>query len=372
MTLDENFELADVSKDGTIFMGKTVTCDGYDFNRKNAVYTHIHSDHVGRTFNKALQNVPGQIYTTYQTLKLLEALNGEDYEHRRQFHTVDPTDPKMLVKGEEIPHQVLNPNDSTMVGDQNYKEKLTLLESSHMLGACSVRLATPDGPTIGYSGDFTSEDEPPTCDILIIDATHGTPQFNKKNTDVKSLERRLLEFVEREINNGKPVVIHAVRGKLQELMSVVSSSTEIANSTHFYSSKEDIAISKIYNNHPAFDIRDILRDNDEDGIDYRDGVNPFAEFSAGPNRKRYEESGKAFGIHVMGYLGEFDCIERDSSIFFQMSDHATFENIIKYVKKSQARKIIVEGTRTADKGGKLMSHLTNLGFDAVCRPEPVF
>ena len=36
MTLDENFELADVTKDGTVFMGKTVTCDGYDFNRKNA------------------------------------------------------------------------------------------------------------------------------------------------------------------------------------------------------------------------------------------------------------------------------------------------------------------------------------------------
>ena len=55
-----------------------------------------------------------------------------------------------------------------------------------------------------------------------------------------------------------------------------------------------------------------------------------------------------------------------------MSDHATFDNIIKYVEKSQARKIIVEGTRTADKGGKLMSHLTNIGFDAYCRPEPVF
>jgi predicted metal-dependent RNase len=371
MTLDPNFELADVSKDGTIFMGKTVTCDGYNFNRKNAVYTHIHGDHIGRTFNKALQNVPGQIYSTYQTLKLLEALNGESYERRRQFHKIDPTDPKMLVKGEEIPYEILDSNDSTMVGDQNYKEKLTLLESSHMLGACSVRLATPDGPTIGYSGDFTSEDEPPKCDILIIDATHGTPQFNKKNTDLKSLERRLLEFVEREINNGKPVVIHASRGKLQELMSVVSSSTEIANTTHFYSSKEDIDIAKIYDNHPAFDIRDILQDNDEAGTAYRNSVNPFVEFSAGPSKKRYEESGKAFGIHVMGYLGEFSCIERESSTYFQMSNHATFENIIKYIEKSEATKIIVEGTRTK-LGAKLTSHLTDLDFDAVCKPEPVF
>ena len=54
-----------------------------------------------------------------------------------------------------------------------------------------------------------------------------------------------------------------------------------------------------------------------------------------------------------------------------MSDHATFDNIIRYVKESQAKKIIVEGTRTR-LAAKLTSHLTELGFDAYCRPEPVF
>ena len=85
--------------------------------------------------------------------------------------------------------------------------------------------------------------------------------------------------MDREINTGKSVVIHAVRGKLQELMSVVSSSTEIANTTHFYSSQENIDVSKVYKMHADFEIRDILRDNDEKGDEYRNGINPFVEFS---------------------------------------------------------------------------------------------
>ena len=49
------------------------------------------------------------------------------------------------------------------------------------------------------------------------------------------------------------------------------------------------------------------------------------------------------------------------------------KRIIKYVEKSQAKKIIVEGSGERSKlGVKLTSHLTNLGFDAYCRPEPIF
>ena len=44
MAIDEDFELADIGRDGSIFMGRTLCCDGYDYNRTNSVFTHIHND----------------------------------------------------------------------------------------------------------------------------------------------------------------------------------------------------------------------------------------------------------------------------------------------------------------------------------------
>ena len=158
MTLNENFELADVSKTGSVLMGKLLVCDGssYEEDRTKAVFTHIHSDHIfgpNGAFNKALQRC--QIFTTRETMQLLEEILSTSFERKRQYHTVSLEDPKWLVKGDEIPYDVLDVNDSRMIGDEKYKEKLTLLPSSHMLGACGVQLTTPDGITIGYSGDFS-------------------------------------------------------------------------------------------------------------------------------------------------------------------------------------------------------------------------
>ena len=370
MTLDPDFELADVGTDGSIFMGRILCSDGYNYNRTNSVFTHIHSDHLGDFFNQALHRC--QIYTTKETRDLLSALKNESYDKKRQFHTVALNDPKTLVKGEELNYETMNVNTAKMIGDENYKEKLTLLPSNHMLGACSVKLLTPDNITIGYSGDFSSEDEPPKCDILIIDSTHGAPHFNIKNLDVPSLERRLLDYVEEHVSNGRPVVIHANRGKLQEIMDIISTSKEIAKSTRFFCGEEDLRIARVYSKY-GFEIRELQKSTTDDASDYRNGENTFVEFISGFNERRYEISGKAFSIKVRSYSGNQDIKETDDEVTFEMSDHAQFDDIIEYVRKSGAKKIVVEGSGKRSRlGVKLTSYLKDKGFDAFCRPTPQF
>ena len=63
----------------------------------------------------------------------------------------------------------------------------------------------------------------------------------------------------------------------------------------------------------------------------------------------------------------------ENSRIYELSDHAQLDEIVEYVRKSGAKKIIVEtsGTR-ASWGLSLKSHLNDEGFDAHCRPTPLF
>ena len=89
-----------------------------------------------------------------------------------------------------------------------------------MLGSSQVFLQTHDKLKIAYSGDISPLDTPQKCDILVIDSTHGDPRFDKI-IDGKSLERRLVDIVIDAIDNGKPVCVHAHRGRLQHIMHLL-------------------------------------------------------------------------------------------------------------------------------------------------------
>ena len=126
---------------------------------------------------------------------------------------------------------------------------------------------------------------------------------------------------------------------------------------------------KVYNKY-GFDIRDLSTDYEDKDFHLSTG-NPFIEFTSGAKERDYEEKGLAYGINLMGYLGHADCTEYESHATFQMSQHAQFDEIIEYVRNSGAKQIIVENTRTG-LGLKLENNLREKGFNAVCRPEPIF
>ena len=151
-------------------------------------------------------------------------------------------------------------------------------------------------------------------------------------------------------------------------MSIISSSSEIPETAKFFTDEINARITKVYNKY-GFDIRDLSTDYEDKDFHLSTG-NPFIEFTSGADQKPYEENGLAYGIGLMGYLGHADCTEDESHATFQMSQHAQFDEIIEYVKKSGAKQIIVENTRTK-LGRKLENNLRDKGFNAVCRPESI-
>ena len=123
------------------------------------------------------------------------------------------------------------------------------------------------------------------------------------------------------------------------------------------------------NKNISYDIRDLTTDDDDKDYHLVTGI-PFIEFTSG-EKKDYEDKGIAFRIQIAQYLGKYDVIERETYAHFQMSKHAQFEEIIEYVRKSGAKQIIVENTRT-EQAIKLENGLRQNGFNAICRPKPVF
>ena len=76
-----------------------------------------------------------------------------------------------------MPYQMNKPY--TIEGNNNNNEVLRLIESKHVLGAAQVEILNKDNKKFVYTGDITTQDMPPdNIDTLIIDSTHGSPQFD--------------------------------------------------------------------------------------------------------------------------------------------------------------------------------------------------
>ena len=208
---------ADIDGTGSILVGKNTVVDGYKHGREIGVFSHIHDDRIER-LNFAMHEC-SVIYVSPPTFDLLSALeqkrddpvSADLYFSGRHIKRLDfdiPITPKLHLREPSL--------------DSAYSDKITLRRAHHILGSTQILVSTDDGKNIVYSSDFSyPETEPIDCDVLVLDSTHGNPMFNAP-VDVGSLERRLIECVEKEIESGNPICIRAHRGQLQYTMSVLS------------------------------------------------------------------------------------------------------------------------------------------------------
>jgi len=153
---DELFKLATITLTGAVLLGKSVVCDGYSEGRTTAVFTHIHKDH-----SEAVPTCLGRcdnVYSSKPTLDMLKSLYGEHVGRRFNFEAIDYNSSRMPES-----------------------EKITLLESRHMLGAAQVLVETSNQIKLVYSSDFTSKDSiPHKCNVLVIEfvGKNGVPTKN--------------------------------------------------------------------------------------------------------------------------------------------------------------------------------------------------
>jgi putative mRNA 3-end processing factor len=327
MNCDEALKVAKILNDGSVLAGTSVVCDGYSEDRTTAVFTHIHNDHIS-LFETAL-NKCDKILVTKPTWDMLVTLKGDALRYRDYFTALD-----------------FHSSFFNRFGD-----KITLYPSNHILGSCQV-LIQSDDKRILYSGDFNFPDiEVVKCDILILDSTHGDPRFNLVyNKD--SLCNRLVDLVQEEIEQGKPVLIKAHRGRMQEVMSLLDN--KLISAVKYLADEKDIKLMQVYNKYGIPCMREIITTNSNPTanriINY--GINgglPFIHFCPIGAHMEEEDYGvmtirlssdtKVFGGYAIREIG-------NNKYVLDLSDHASYENILNYVKATGAKCVITDNART--------------------------
>lgn len=347
-------ELASITNDGAILMGRLLCVDGHAYGRKFFAFTHMHTDHSTK-LAKCLYN--GQVYMTKPTRDLLEAINDDNYgsntNHikKTQIITMDYNDSRLIADGE-----------------RGISEKITFRESSHVLGSAQVEIISKDKKIL-YSGDISPGDEPPKdVHTLVVDSTHGHPQY-ARHGDPDSLERRFIDLMKEVIcGDARPVVIHAHRGKLQEIMSLIAPIKELNNDDiSIMTSATNIRIAMAYKKY-NFDMPSKILDeksDDAEGIMEKNHL-PFIQFTTSFYKQEHEINGKAYSIFLADYPTDQFKENEDRSVF-ETTSHADYDALINYVEKSNAEKVIVDNYRTRQ-AKKLVEELKKKQIDAIAQP----
>ena len=340
------FSSVKITSEGAISLGEVLVCDGYEKDHKAAAFTHIHHDHTGNSFGTCMHNYP--VYVSKITGDLLTAITGDTYSYRTQLHIVDYGSPQKIPVGNHV----------------NY---LTLIESGHVLGASQVLLHMSNDLRVLYSGDISPNDHPPKCDVLVIDSTHGSFQFNKQ-IDGGSLERRLVDAVLNNLlNEKKPVCIHAHRGKLQHIMGMLSHHPDMPVNIKFLSDKIDARVATVYCKY-GVRIREMTILNTYEGDEIMCGDYPWLEFRSTMYRTLKEKKQSVERVVVSGNPGDSIIRQKNDGLWIASDEHAELDGILKYVKDADPRVVITDNSRTKN-GAELAQIIVNkLGIQS--KPMP--
>ena len=347
MNDDELFRQAEVTYDGAVCLDESVVCDGYKEGFDTAVFTHIHSDHVTERFGTCLHRCC--VYASKTTLDMIEALTGSSYKIHTQVHRMQTGEPVMLRRGSAC----------------DYVE---LFDSNHVLGASQVLLTMSNKLKILYSGDIAPGDSPPECNVLVIDSTHGSPIYDKR-IDASSLGRRLADAVVESIEGKRPVRIHAHRGRLQEIMHLLSSDSRIPHDTiRFLCSGKDMRLAQVYARN-GMEIRGCMDVGSYEGEAVLDSDLPWIEFTTSTRISSKEEDGRVTPISVLGRPGKTTMAEHGTVQWFAPDEHAEFSQILEYVNKARPQVVVTDGDRSKY-GQELADHISSkLGIKAKTSPR---
>ncbi|MHC1586118.1 MAG: MBL fold metallo-hydrolase [Candidatus Hecatellaceae archaeon] len=190
------------------YQGETLHLDASKPGGKGLLVSHVHGDHVGGL--KAKSGTAA--YATEATLKIFEASSGRK-----------PKIPTKPVRyGEKFKAGVF---------------QVQAFNSGHIFGSCGF-LVEVGGTSIAYTGDlnFTSSllseaAEPIQCDILILEATYGIPQY--KFPSRSSLYSRIVKWAVEEAKKGRIPSFHVYPvGKAQEIVKLLNEYTSLKVYVH--------------------------------------------------------------------------------------------------------------------------------------------
>lgn len=336
-----------VSVNRAILMGKHVICDGYHPQRHVAVFTHIHDDHI-KGFESALGWC--DVYVSKPTRELLLVMRREDMslDYRSNFFGQDY----------EVPFSYED-------------EKITLFPVKHILGSCQVLVENGDGVRILYTSDFDMPGTKPVeCDVLIIDATHGSQEY-VSNYERGKILNDFINTVDNELRNNRPVVIKAHRGQLQEIMGVLSGNLQ--SSAPFLTTKKERSIADVYRNYGYMIKEEILDVESHEARQMIANRNPYVRFSLWT--ETLEEGAEDVAHIKLGSNIAFRGAEHapwykiGNRYSFDLSNHADFNGILDYVRECKPKLVITDSSRSYYATNLVKEIQSKFNINAIAMPD---
>jgi hypothetical protein len=229
-----------------------------------------------------------------------------------------------------------------------------LASAGHMLGSAQV-IIDWYGERIVYTGDFKLDKnatcpqaEIHKCDTLLIDTTYGKPAYKFPSTD--ECKQRLLDFISEKFKEGcTPVVMAYSFGKAQEAMSILS-----AEGYEIEAHKKAYAATQIYKKFNK-KIEGVYELNEKPEKGRVVLVPPGAlkhiyTYGWGKVRTCFLS-----GWTLNGGMGHW----RHNGYGIPFSDHASFDDIIKYIEIAKPEKIY-----TLFGPPDIAEYLNRIGFKA--------
>jgi Cft2 family RNA processing exonuclease len=343
---NSHYSNANIAAQGAILMGKNIICDGFvhGYGQQVSIFTHIHQDHLFR-FESALG-----LYTVYVT---------------------EPTKDLLIELKHESPLASRNNlfgvkyNDSFIFND----ETITLLPAQHILGSCQVQLKTSDEDIIIYTSDFDMPGTKPIeCDTLIIDATHGSQEY-VHNYDRSELIDQLLDVIDKELKQDRPVILKAHRGQLQEMMSIITQ--RLSSSIPFIAPIIEKNLANVYKNY-GYKIREVIDMDSKDAKEIINAHSPYVGFLT--RGAKFISDKKVCSIRISSDIafGKRNDIPwykvGNNSYSFNISNHTDFKGILEYIKQSNPKLVITDASRSYYANNLAKKIQTNLNIKAISLP----
>lgn len=308
------FQKASITLDGSILLGKHVACDAFQKGRSIAVFTHIHTNHVVG-FGSALG--AGSVVVSFPTRDLLVAIEGKHLLRRTNFIALDWKTP--LVCDEET---------------------VTLYPAKHILGSSQVLVEDKEGYRLVYTGDFDSNTEPVEADVLVVDATYG---ISNRNYTMSDLVEEMVNLIRRRLIKGEPVYLFAATGTIQDIMETLR---RMEINVPFISTSKQLRVTQVYEKYYG-KVGNYFPTNSMEAWEMMRREDPYVAFYPIGSRPLIAE--KYLKIKATAYAAHYPIfmIEKNHYVV-ALSAHADFEGTLEYVRQSNPKLVITDGSRSGD------------------------
>lgn len=345
MALDADLEallgdVVDITCRGSILLGKRLSVDGHEKGRLRVV-SHAHADHmVG--IGESIRESP-KIIAHPATLEI------------------------MSVLGHHVPEEKavrLNYGSSIHFGDAGLK----VLRSRHIIGSIQVLYTSSSRHSIVYTGDFKDPGagtEVPESDVVITEATYGSPEYVRPYKD--AVEDLLADFVLGLLSRG-PLVIKAYYGKQQEVMSILR---ERGLDAPFVAPAKVYRISRIAEKYGAR-IGDIFLEGTKEASEViRQGWYIYFDHTASrtPAHHLARTGQRVSVLRLTGWLKDLYVSLDPNNYVFAFSGHSDFEELLSYIDMARPKLVLVDTYRAGSNAVKFSKYVEkNLKIKALPLP----